>query len=191
MHDVDGNGFVSGPTPMQPDAAPPSALATWTIREATLGDVTAVATAVSGLLVELGGKPAPLPELEAATRVVVENPDTGILLVAVADEQEGQATLRGRSNGALTGVLGVSFQHAIRIPGRYGLIQELWVHPAWRGRTVGGDLIVALFSRARDREIYRLEVGLPSDKFPHLAATEAFYLNNGFTTIGLRMRRLL
>jgi len=40
-------------------------------------------------------------------------------------------------------------------------------------------------------EIYRLEVGLPSDKFPHLAATEAFYLNNGFTTIGLRMRRLL
>jgi ribosomal protein S18 acetylase RimI-like enzyme len=182
---------VSGATPMHPDAGPQSALATWTIREATPADVAAVANAVSGLLVELGGKPAPLPDLEAATRVVVENPATGILLVAVADEHEGQATPGAPAGGALIGVLGVSFQHAIRIPGRYGSIQELWVHPAWRGRAVGGDLIVALFSRARNREIYRLEVGLPSDQFPHLAATEAFYLNNGFTTIGLRMRRLL
>jgi GNAT superfamily N-acetyltransferase len=176
---------------MQPDAAPPSALATWTIREATPGDVSAVASAVSDLLVELGGKPAPITELEEATRVVVENPDTGILLVAVVDEEEGHPTPGTPSSGALAGMLGVSYQHAIRIPGRYGLIQELWVHPTWRGRTVGGDLIVALFKRVRNREIYRLEVGLPSDKFPHLAATEAFYLNNGFTTIGLRMRRLL
>jgi GNAT superfamily N-acetyltransferase len=182
---------VNGTTPVQPDAGPPSALATWTIREATLGDVAAVASAVSDLLVELGGKPAPIPDLEEATRVMVENPDTGILLVAVVDAAEGPQMAGPQTSGALAGILGVSFQHAIRIPGRYGLIQELWVHPAWRGRTVGGDLIVALFKRARDREIYRLEVGLPSEKFPHLAATEAFYLNNGFTTIGLRMRRLL
>jgi GNAT superfamily N-acetyltransferase len=169
---------MSGTTPMQPNAAPPSELATWTIREATLGDVAAVALAVTDLLVELGGKPAPLPELEEAVRDVVTNPDIGTLLVADAD-------------GHLAGMLGVSWQHAIRIPGRYGIIQELWVHPAWRGRTVGGDMIVALFKRARDRRAYRLEVGLPSESFPHLAATEAFYLNNGFTTIGLRMKRLL
>ncbi len=169
---------MSGTTPMQPDAGPPSALATWTIREATLGDVAAVASAVADLLVELGGKPAPIPELEEAARDVVTDPDLGTLLVADAD-------------GQLAGMLGVSWQHAIRIPGRYGIIQELWVHPAWRGHTVGGDLIVALFKRTRNREIYRLEVGLPSEKFPHLAATEAFYLSNGFTTIGLRMRRLL
>jgi GNAT superfamily N-acetyltransferase len=163
---------------MQPDAAPASELATWTIREATLGDIAAVALAVADLLVELGGKPAPIPDIEEAARDVVTNPTIGTLLVADAD-------------GGLAGVLGVSWQHAIRIPGRYGIIQELWVHPAWRGRTVGGDLIVALFKRARDRQAYRLEVGLPSESFPHLAATEAFYLNNGFTTIGLRMRRLL
>lgn len=176
---------------MQPDAGPPSALATWTIREATLEDVPAVAAAVSDLLVELGGKPAPIPELEEATRVVVENPDTGIVLVAALDDPQGGALSGTQAGGPLAGVLGVSFPYAIRIPGRYGAIQELWVHPAWRGRAVGGDLIVALFKRARDREIYRLEVGLPSESFPNLAATEAFYLNNGFTTIGLRMRRLL
>ncbi|MGH2913304.1 MAG: GNAT family N-acetyltransferase [Solirubrobacteraceae bacterium] len=169
---------MSGTTPMQPDAGPPPELATWTIREAALEDVAAVACAVADLLVELGAKPAPLPELEEAVRAVVEDPELGTVLVADAD-------------GELAGLLGVSWQHSIRIPGRYGTIQELWVHPAWRGRTVGGDLIVALFRRARDREVYRLEVGLPSENFPHLAATEAFYLNNGFTTIGLRMRRLL
>lgn len=182
---------MNGTTPMQPDAAPPSELTTWTIREATLGDVAAVASAVADLLVELGGKPAPIAKLEEATRALVENPDMGLLLVAVVDERAGHPTPGARPGGALAGMLGVSFQHAIRIPGRYGLIQELWVHPAWRGRAVGGDLVVALFSRVRDREIYRLEVGLPSERFPHLAATEAFYLNNGFTTIGSRMRRLL
>ena len=29
----------------------------------------------------------------------------------------------------IVGVLGVSWQIAMRIPGRYGLIQELWVQP--------------------------------------------------------------
>jgi GNAT superfamily N-acetyltransferase len=163
---------------VQPDAGPPPELATWTIREATLEDVAAVGSAVADLLVELGGKPAPIPELEEAARDVVVNPALGTLLVADAD-------------GLLAGVLGVSYQHAIRIPGRYGIIQELWVHPSWRGRAVGGDLIVALFKRARHREVYRLEVGLPGESFPHLAATEAFYLSNGFTAVGLRMRRLL
>jgi GNAT superfamily N-acetyltransferase len=175
---------VSGVTPVQPGASRPSEMASWVIREATLDDVAAVASAVSDLLVELGGKPAPISELEEAARVLVQHPEAGMLLVADADAPEG-------SRGLLAGMLGVSWQHAIRIPGRYGLIQELWVHPSWRGRMVGGDLVVALFDHARARGIARLEVGLPSERFPHLAATEAFYLNNGFTTIGLRMRRLL
>jgi GNAT superfamily N-acetyltransferase len=169
---------VSGAAPVEPDAGPPPATAGWAIREASLEDVAAVACAVSDLLVELGGKPAPKAALEEAARALVEDPSAGALLVADA-------------GGVLAGVLGASWQHAMRIPGRYGLIQELWVHPSWRARTIGSDLVVALFERAREHGIQRLEVGLPSDRFPHLAATEAFYLNNGFTTIGLRMRRLL
>jgi GNAT superfamily N-acetyltransferase len=165
-------------------------MASWVIREATLEDVAAVASAVADLLVELGGKPAPLAELEEATRVVVEDSDAGLLLVADAGAPEG-VPAEEHTSGALAGMLGVSWQHAIRIPGRYGLIQELWVHPSWRGRMVGGDLMIALFDHARALGITRLEVGLPSERYPHLAATEAFYLNNGFTPIGLRMRRLL
>jgi GNAT superfamily N-acetyltransferase len=150
----------------------------WEIREATQADVPAVAVGVSELLEELGGKPAATDALEQTARALIDDSGAGVLLVAENLDE-------------IVGVLGVSWQIAIRVPGRYGLIQELWVHPAFRGMTIGGDLVVALFEIAREQGITRLEVGLPSERFPHLGATEAFYLNNGFAAIGTRMRRLL
>jgi GNAT superfamily N-acetyltransferase len=155
-------------------------VASWRIRAATHADVPAAAKGVAELLGELGGTPPAEEELQEAVRTLVDHPAAGTVLVAESDDGAG-----------IVGVLGVSAQQAIRIPGRYWLIQELWVHPSWRGRTVGGDLLVGLFERARREGIGRIEVGLPSERFPHLAATEAFYVNNGFTPIGLRMRRLL
>ncbi len=170
---------MSETTPIEPgDAEEQWEAASWNIREATHEDVPAVAIAVRDLLIELGASPT-LPEtLEAPARALIDDGSLGVLLVA---EEAGQ----------IVGVLGVSWQVAIRIPGRYGLIQELWVHPSWRGRTIGGDLLVALLELARHRQVMRIEVGLPNERFPHLAATEAFYVSNDFTPIGTRMRRLL
>jgi GNAT superfamily N-acetyltransferase len=148
------------------------------VRAASHADVPAVVAGLGELLVELGGKPAATSALEETARTLISDSGAGVLLVA-------------ESQGDIVGVLGVSWQIAIRIPGRYGLIQELWVHPAWRGMRVGGELLIALFEIARERQVARLEVGLPSERFPHLGATEAFYTNNGFTTIGMRMRRVL
>jgi N-acetylglutamate synthase-like GNAT family acetyltransferase len=150
----------------------------WDIREASQEDVPAIATAVRDLLIELGASPTLPAALEAPARALIDDGGLGVLLVA---EEAGQ----------IVGVLGVSWQVAIRVAGRYGLIQELWVHPWWRGRTIGGDLLVALFELARRQQVMRIEVGLPSERFPHLAATEAFYVSNDFTPIGTRMRRLL
>lgn len=164
-------------SPIDPDAEEEWEVQ-WDIREATHADVPAIVAAVNRLLEELGGKPGAADALEQTARALVDDGDAGVLLVA-------------ENLGEIVGVLGVSWQIAIRVPGRYGLIQELWVHPAFRGMTIGGDLVVALFEIARERGVRRLEVGLPSERFPHLGATEAFYLNNGFTTIGTRMRRLL
>jgi GNAT superfamily N-acetyltransferase len=169
---------VSETTPIGPGADEEWEAVIWQARPASHDDVPAVAAAVSELLVELGGKPAPMPALEEATQALIDDPDTGAVLV-VEDE------------GEIVGTIGVSWQHAIRIPGRYGLIQELWVHPRRRTKEIGGDLLLALFELARERGIGRIEVGLPSERFPHLAATESFYVNNGFTPIGLRMRRLV
>jgi GNAT superfamily N-acetyltransferase len=168
---------VSDITPINSDPEEQWAVS-WEIREATHADVPAVVVGVSELLEELGGKPAATDALEQAARALIDDSGAGVLLVA-------------ENLNEIVGVLGVSWQLAIRVPGRYGLIQELWVHPAFRGMTIGGDLVVALFEIARAQGITRLEVGLPSERFPHLGATEAFYLNNGFATIGTRMRRLL
>ena len=165
-------------TPIEPDAEEEWEADSWDIREATLDDVPQIAIAVRELLIELGANPTLPAALEVPARALVEDGSLGLLLVA---EERGQ----------IVGVLGVSWQVAIRIPGRYGLIQELWVHPEWRGRTIGGDLLAALFKLARRQQVTRLEVGLPSEGFSHLPATEAFYVNCGFKAIGMRMRRLL
>ncbi len=169
---------MSEPTPIEPDAEEEWEADSWDIREATHEDVPQVAIALRELLIELGANPTLPAALEVPARALIEDGSLGVLLVA---EERGQ----------IVGVLGVSWQVAIRIPGRYGLIQELWVHPEWRGRTIGGDLLAALFKLARRQQVTRLEVGLPSEGFSHLPATEAFYVNCGFKAIGMRMRRLL
>ena len=148
------------------------------IREATHADVPAVVEGLMELLVEIGGSPAPAEQLEESARELIDDPDAGCILVAGVQ-------------GRIVGVLGVSWQSAIRIPGRYGLIQELWVAPAFRYLEIGTHLLDELAALAREQGVARLEVGLPSERYRHLAATESFYETNLFKGIGLRMRRVL
>ena len=157
-----------------PASTPPSQ--TWRVRPASHGDAVAVAVAVRELLLELDGTPPALPDLEAAARALIDSPKDGAVLVA-------------QSHDGLVGVLGASWQTAIHVPGRYALIQDLWVHPRWRGRAVGTGLLAALFELARANGLQRVEVGLPRECFDQFAATEAFYLGNGFTPNGPRLRR--
>jgi GNAT superfamily N-acetyltransferase len=149
-----------------------------TTRVAVTADLPAIAGAVSELLLELGGKPAATELLEAEALALIEDPQAGIVLVAENDER-------------IVGVLGASWQRAIRVPGRYGLIQELWVAPSHRKLQVGARLLDELARIAREQGVGRLEVGLPSERFAQLAATESFYAGNEFEPVGLRMRRLL
>jgi len=149
--------------------------ADWHVRPAAHEDVEQVAAAVAKLLVELGGKAPDLQAMRETTQALLEEPEAGVVLIATAE-------------GVVVGMLGVSWQTAIHIPGRYALIQDLWVHPAWRSNTVGATLLEALFERAREERIERIEVGLPKDSFAGLHATEAFYRRNGFIPLGPRMR---
>jgi GNAT superfamily N-acetyltransferase len=150
----------------------------WRVREAGAADVGAVAAAVEALLVELGGRRPSTAELEAEARAVLEEPEVGVILLAESGEE-------------VVGVLGASRQRAMHVPGRYLTIQDLWVRPAWRSRRIGAALIEELAGRAREVGVTRLEVGLPRETFAAIAATEAFYLGNGFELLGPRMRRLL
>jgi ribosomal protein S18 acetylase RimI-like enzyme len=168
---------VSPLTPIEPDAGEQRGV-TWEIREATHEDVPAVIASVGELLVELGGKPLATPALAETAHALIDDGSAGVVLVA----EQGHE---------LVGIIGVSWQVAMRIPGRYGVIQELWVKPEFRYMKIGADLLRALVEVADKQGVERIEVGLPSERYPALDATEAFYINNGFTQIGMRMRRLV
>ncbi|HEY5709720.1 MAG TPA: GNAT family N-acetyltransferase [Solirubrobacterales bacterium] len=172
---------MDGATPAEAETAH-DAGAGWSVREASAQDAPAVAAAVAELLVELSGKGPAAAELEEATRELARDRGVGALLVAEAGGEDG---------GAVVGVLAASWQHAIHVPGRYGTIQDLWVHPEWRSRAIGRDLIEAFCEVARREGAKRLEVGLPRESFARIGATEAFYRTNGFEHLGPRMRRKL
>ncbi len=148
------------------------------VRAGTAADAPAVAKAVEELLIELGGERPSATALEEAVRGLAEDPEAGALLVAEDDER-------------VVGVLAASWQYAIHVPGRYGTIQDLWVHPEWRSRSLGRELILALVREASEAGVPRLEVGLPQESFANLGATERFYRENDFQPLGPRMRRLL
>jgi branched-chain amino acid aminotransferase len=148
------------------------------VREATREDLPAVVEAVEELLAELGGRRPSRPQMETEVGAMIDDGALGTLLVAEGD-------------GSLVGVLGASWQRAIHVPGRYATIQDLWVHPEWRSRGIGAELVEALAARAREQGVGRIEVGLPRETFAAIAQTEAFYRGAGFEHLGPRMRRLL
>jgi branched-chain amino acid aminotransferase len=157
-----------------------SASATSThVRAATREDLPAVVAAVGELLAELGSKPPSTPEMLQTAQALLEDPRLGALLVAESG---------GENFVPIVGVLSASYQLALHVPGRYALIQDLWVHPSWRSRAVGRELLAALFELAREQGMARAEVGLPRESFAAIDATEAFYLHNGFEHLGPRMR---
>ena len=116
--------------------------------------------------------------MTAAARKLTRNDELGVIFLAEADR-------------TLIGLLAASWVHAIHVPGRYALIQDLWVDPQWRSQKIGASLLIAIFELARDHHIPRVEVGLPVESFAAFAATHRFYLANGFEPNGPRLRRLL
>jgi branched-chain amino acid aminotransferase len=148
------------------------------VREANAAEVGEVAAAIETLLVELGGRRPSRSEMEDEVRAIILDPSAGAMLVARAGEE-------------LVGVLGASWCRAVHVPGRYAVIQDLWVAPEWRSRGVGAELVEGLRRLASEQGVRRLEVGLPRESFAAIEATERFYAANGFEHLGPRMRRLL
>ncbi|HEY2537557.1 MAG TPA: GNAT family N-acetyltransferase [Solirubrobacteraceae bacterium] len=153
------------------------------VRTATHEDLPAIVAAVADLLVELGSQPPQTAQMLESARALLEDPRAGALLLAEAREEDELEQDEG-----VVGVLTASYQVALHVPGRYALIQDLWVRPSWRGRAVGHELLSALFELARAQGMARAEVGLPRDTFADIDATEGFYVHNGFEHLGARMR---
>lgn len=158
------------------------------VRVATHEDLPTIVAAVQELLTELGSRPPDASQMLETARGLLEDPRLGALLVAESGPDADADA--GGEEGAVVGVLTASYQLALHVPGPYALIQDLWVRPAWRGRSVGRELLGAMFELARSQGMVRAEVGLPRESFAGIRATEAFYAHNGFEHLGARMRRI-
>lgn len=150
----------------------------WIVRRATGEDVSGIVVGVQELLLELGGTPPVASTLEDVARELIDDRDAGAILVA-------------RARSEVVGVLAASWQVAMHVPGRYALIQDLWVHPAWRNNAIGADLITGLVELAREQGVLRVEVGLPRESFAGIDATARFYRDQEFDALGPRMRLVL
>ena len=143
------------------------------VRPAQPGDEEVVADAVTALLTELGATPPDRDAMVDAARAVIA---VDVALIA----EEGDAVV---------GVLAASWITTVHAGGMYGLIQDLWVDGARRSAGVGAELVSSFCALAEARGATRIEVGLPRDAFPALAATRRFYERNGFDVVGVRARR--
>ena len=112
------------------------------VRAATHEDLPAIVAAIGDLLTELSSRPPRSSEMLQTAQALLEEPRSGALLLAEADAENGVVVV---------GVLTASYQLALHVPGRYALIQDLWVHSSWRGRSVGRALLAALFEAPRPR----------------------------------------
>jgi GNAT superfamily N-acetyltransferase len=168
---------MTDPASIEPAVSSPAAgeAPAWRIRQASADDAAAVAAAVGDLLVELGGRRPSEEALEAEARTLLGDPREGVGFVAEAGER-------------IVGVLVASWLRAMHVPGRYALIQDLWVDPDWRSRRIGADLVAALAAFAREQQVTRIEVGLPRESFAGIGATVGFYAGNDFESLGIRMR---
>lgn len=169
-------GAAAVPGPGAGAAAAPQP-GTVRVRRARVEDLRAVVAVVGELLIELGSTPPPESEMLAAAEALHEDSSSGALLLAQADGRD------------VVGVLVASFQIALHVPGRYAVIQDLWVAPAWRSHAIGQELVTSLCELAGELGMSRAEVGLPRKSFQNIKATETFYLRNGFSPLGPRMRR--
>lgn len=99
---------------------------------------------------------------------------------------------RDKEAGPQAAPLGlVTLNHCASIyaGGSFGEIAELYVQPEQRSRGVAARLLEAARAFGRDRGWSRLEVGAPD--LPRWQRTVDFYLKEGFTEVGPRLKLFL
>lgn len=75
---------------------------------------------------------------------------------------------------------------AIFVQGNYGIINELWVNKDFRSIGVGAAVIQQIIDIAKERGWQRIDVSAPASS--DWDCTFAFYLKNGFTFTGRKLK---
>ncbi|MDW8234512.1 MAG: GNAT family N-acetyltransferase [Roseiflexaceae bacterium] len=121
------------------------------IRPFTSGDLDALLPLIEALHTS-DGDPFDPQRTRDALRTLLDHPEYGVVYVAAVDDD---------IVGYVVGSLGLS----IEAGGRFLLIDELYVRPAWRGRGLARALLASLlpYARAHGCRAVELEVGWEND----------------------------
>jgi len=131
---------------------------------------------VEKLLIELReeGERGGIPDRERVKSHWIENSERFVAFVA-RDE-----------NDTPVGVITLSECFAIYAGGKYGVIDELYVVPEYRGRKVGQKLLETVKEYAREKGWMRIDVTAPAgDRW---ARTVRFYEREGFVFTGPKLK---
>ncbi|WP_299948761.1 GNAT family N-acetyltransferase [uncultured Microbulbifer sp.] len=103
-------------------------------------------------------------------------------------EESGFHAFLYQVEGSFVGVITISKSAAIYAGGYYGVIEELYVEPEFRSKSIGKALLDETVSFAREQGWPRLEVSTP--KKENWQRTIDFYRREGFsnTSVGERLK---
>lgn len=107
------------------------------------------------------------------------------MFVEIDEDALHSTLLAFDDDGDAVGVLTIVESLALYAGGRIGVINELYVVPAYRSEGVGKILLDAAKELADDRGWQRLEVTTPGDQYEK---TLRFYEREGFFRIGPRYK---
>jgi GNAT superfamily N-acetyltransferase len=149
------------------------------IEQLTTRDADVVFDWVMRLLVELGEEGEELGQLNRAEvlRKWKERENKYQVLVAKNDRDE------------IIGILTLSVNFAIYANGEYGVIDEMYVDPAYRSKGVGALLVEAACVIGRKAGWNRIDVTAPESE--GWERTRQFYEKQGFKFTGPKLKILL
>jgi GNAT superfamily N-acetyltransferase len=96
--------------------------------------------------------------------------------------------LLARSGAQAVGVVAIAESHALYAEGKIGIVQECYVVPEYRNRSVGAALLDAALALAPERGWACVELCTPP--LPEFANTLAFYERLAFKPVGGRKMRV-
>lgn len=149
----------------------------WRIARATTDEAPIIVRLVSRLLTEVAAAPLPMPEDEA----------TGLCLAMMGEGD--YFPILAYSTAQPAGVLCLGRGQALYAGGEFGIIEELYIAPEFRGEGLGRRLIAHAELVAKEKHWKRLEVGAP--RSPRGDAAILFYENSGFNRLGPRLFKAL
>jgi GNAT superfamily N-acetyltransferase len=144
-------------------------------------EMPGVLALVEELLVELGGEGQESAGIDRQRLQadLAGNIASGRFLALLAKDQSGTPI----------GVLTLSTSFALYAGGEYGIIDEMYVSPEWRGQGIGKALVAEAVAIARDKRWSRLDVTGPVEDGE--GRTAGFYRKAGFEFTGPKLRLLV